>query len=37
MQRHKITHDTGDVFWSLSIRKRRIDGCRVIAKIVAIA
>jgi hypothetical protein len=37
MQRHKITNDTCDALWSLSTRKRRIDGCTIITKIDAIA
>ncbi len=37
MQRCKITSDTSDALWSLSIRKIRVDGCTMGAKIVALA
>jgi hypothetical protein len=36
MQRHKITNDVGDVLWSLSIRRKRTDGCTNVAKTTAL-
>jgi hypothetical protein len=33
----KITSDTSDALWSLFIRKIRVDGCTMGAKIVALA
>ncbi len=32
MQKHKITNDTSDVLCSLSIRKRRTNGCTITTK-----
>jgi hypothetical protein len=32
MQKHKITSDTSDVLCSLSIRKRRTNGCTITTK-----
>jgi hypothetical protein len=37
MQRCKITSDTNDVLWFLFIRKRRVDGCIMVAKTVGLA
>ncbi len=36
MQRRKITSDASDVVWSSSIRKKRTNGCTIVAKIATV-